>query len=341
MKQAVLTGIKQMQIEETERPVPGEGQVLVEIEVCGICGSDLHIFKGGHPTIKPPAVIGHEFAGKVVEVGLNVETVKVGDYVAAIPNVGCGECEHCKQGESNLCPDRKVIGGHYPGALANYTVVPEGNLIKIPEHFTATDGAMIESIAVAVHAVRRMESIEGKMFAVLGAGPIGLFIIQVLKAFGAKLVVASDPIERRQNIARKLGADNVIDPNNGSIEKYVRDHVGEIGLDGVFDCAGLELTLKQALNITKNGGEIVITALFGKDPVFPISLLQRGEKKLLGTQMYVREDFEVAIQLVKDKKIKIDDMITHRFELDHVDEAYHLAISNSHDVGKIVIDVKN
>jgi L-iditol 2-dehydrogenase len=285
--------------------------------------------------------MGHEFAGKVVGLGNNVETMKVGDYVAAIPNVGCGDCEHCKQKKFNLCIDRKVIGGHFPGALANYTVVPEGNLIKIPEQFTATEGAMIESIAVAVHSVRRMEKIEGKRIAVLGTGPIGLFVIQVLKAFGARLIVASDPIERRREIAGKLGADHVIDPKNDSIEEYVKNHVGEIGLDGVFDCAGLELTLRQALTVTKNGGEIVITALFGKDPVIPMHVLQRGEKKLLGTQMYVEKDFEVAVQLVRDNKIKIDDMVTHRFALEHVGDAYELAVNNSHDVGKIVIDVGN
>src|SRR5690625_2593549 len=98
MKQAILTGIKQMQIVETERPIPGSGQVLVEIEACGICGSDLHIYKGGHPTIKPPVIMGHEFAGKVVEIGPNIEIIKIGDYVVGIPNVGCGICEHCKQG---------------------------------------------------------------------------------------------------------------------------------------------------------------------------------------------------------------------------------------------------
>jgi L-iditol 2-dehydrogenase len=340
VKQAVLTGNEQIEMGVAPRPAPGPNQVLIEIAACGICGSDLHIYKGGHPTIKPPTVMGHEFAGRIVEVGQAVKTFQVGDYVAGIPGVGCGTCEPCVQGKFNLCRELKVIGGYYPGAFAEYTLVPESNLVKIPEHFTAVEGAMIESVAVAVHVVRRMESIAGKKFAVLGAGPIGILVIQVLKAFGAKLVITSDPIEGRREIAGQLGADIVINPMNEQVEERVRKEVGDLGLDGAVDCAGIELTFHQALNITKNGGEIVITALFGKNPEFPIRLLQRGEKKLLGTQMYVKEDFETAIQLVNDGKVKLDSMVTHQFDLDHTAEAFRVASSRSADVGKVVIDIK-
>lgn len=340
MKQAVLVGEKQIEVVAEQRPVPQAGEVLLEIEVCGICGSDLHIYGGNHPVLKPPVRMGHEFAGKVIEIGPNVNTVQLGDYVAAIPGVGCGKCEPCQQGSFNLCRELKVIGGQRPGAFANYTIVPEGNVIRIPEQFTPTEGAMVESAAVAVHAARRMKAVEGKKIAVLGAGPIGLLIIQVLKAFGAEVVVASDPIESRRDIARKLGADVVIDPSKESVEERVQAEIGGIGLDGAFDVAGLELTLNQALSITKNGGEIVITALFGKNPEFPVRLLQRSEKTLLGTQMYVKQDYETAIQLMQEKKIKIDDMITHRFDLDQISDAFQLAASRSPHVGKIVVDIK-
>ncbi|CAH1201655.1 putative zinc-type alcohol dehydrogenase-like protein YdjJ [Paenibacillus plantiphilus] len=340
MKRAVLVGEKQMQVEEEARPAIKASELLVEIEVCGICGSDLHIYGGNHPVLKPPVRMGHEFAGKVVEVGADVRNFQLGDYVAAIPGVGCGKCEPCQAGDFNLCRELKVIGGHHPGAFANFTAVPEGNLVKLPPNFSATYGAMVESVAVAVHAARRMKSVEGKKIAVLGAGPIGLLIIQVLKAFGAKLVVASDPIASRREIASKLGADIVIDPMKENVEERIQEEVGGIGLDAAFDVAGLELTLRQALSITKNGGEIVITALFGKDPVFPMKMLQRAEKTLLGTQMYVKQDFEIAIQLMQENKIGINEMITHRFDLDHISEAFKLATSGAHDVGKIVIDVK-
>ncbi|MFC5702641.1 zinc-binding dehydrogenase [Cohnella faecalis] len=340
MKRAVLIGEKLMEVQEAARPAIKANEVLVENEVCGICGSDLHIYGGNHPVLKPPVSMGHEFAGRVVEVGADVRSIRIGDYVCAIPGVGCGKCEPCQAGKFNLCRELKVIGGLYPGGFAEYTAVPEYNIVKIPELFSATDGAMVESAAVAVHAVSRMKSVEGKKIAVLGAGPIGLLIIQVLKAFGAKLVVASDPIESRRDIASRLGADIVIDPTKENVEERIQAEVGGIGLDGAFDVAGIELTLGQALAVTKNGGEIVITALFSKDPVFPMKMLQRAEKTLLGTQMYVKQDFETAIQLMQENKIKIDEMVTHRFDLDQISEAFKLATSGAHHVGKMVIDVK-
>ncbi|QMV42061.1 zinc-dependent alcohol dehydrogenase [Cohnella cholangitidis] len=340
MKRAVLVGEKLMQMEDAARPVVKPNEVLVENDACGICGSDLHIYGGNHPVLKPPVRMGHEFAGRVVEVGADVKAIQPGDYVCAIPGVGCGECEPCRAGNFNLCRDLKVIGGFYPGGFAEYTAVPEYNIVKIPEQFSATAGAMVESAAVAVHAVRRMKAVEGKKIAVLGAGPIGLLIIQVLKAFGAALVVASDPIESRRDIASRLGADIVIDPANENVEERIQAEVGRLGLDGAFDVAGIELTLRQALAITKNGGEIVITALVSKDPVFPIKLLQRAEKTLLGTQMYVKQDYDIAIQLIQERKIKVDEMVTHRFDLEQIAEAFTLAASGASDVGKIIIDIK-
>ncbi|NEU31271.1 alcohol dehydrogenase catalytic domain-containing protein [bacterium LRH843] len=340
MKQAILTSIGSIMVKEVEQREIAPGEVLIELEVCGLCGSDLHIFEGDHPVIGPPTVMGHEFSGRVIQVGSHVKSLQLGDYVAGIPGVGCGICEHCTMGNFNLCHELKVIGGHIPGAFAEFIIVPEENLIKIPEQFTATEGAMVESLAVAVHAVHHFSKVEGQTFAVLGAGPIGLLTLQVLKVFGAKNVIVSDPNKIRRHLSKELDADVSVDPLQEDLHEKVIKTVGLMGLDGAVDCAGSEKTLHQALSITKNGGEIVIAAIFGESPKLPMRLLQRGERKLYGTQMYRKEDFEIAIKLIETKKVNINALITHRFEINQIHDAFMLASSRASDVGKILIDIK-
>ncbi|MCM3716305.1 alcohol dehydrogenase catalytic domain-containing protein [Alkalihalobacillus oceani] len=337
MKQAILTGVKTIELQEVIERKLSEKDILVQLEVCGLCGSDLHIFEGHHPVIGPPVVMGHEFSGRVIQCGTEVKGFKVGDYVAGIPAIGCGRCEHCLQGKFNLCEDLQVIGGHVPGAFAESIVVPEDNLVKIPEQFTATEGAMVESVAVAVHAVSHFSKIKGQTFAVLGAGPIGLLTFQVLKAFGAKRIFVSDPNETRRVLAETLGADIVIDPVHENLLKIAFEKNNSQKLDGAVDCAGLEMTLQQALTITKNGGEIVISAIFGKNPTIPMRLLQREERRLFGTQMYRKEDFETAIKLIQQQRIKVEALVTNRFDLDHIQDAFTLASSRASHVGKIMI----
>ena len=341
MKQALLYDIGKFRIEETEPPVPGEHQVLVEVWACGICGSDLHIYHGDHPAIRPPAVMGHEFSGRVAAVGDRVRAFAVGDTVAGIPGVGCGNCAYCREGRFNRCRNLKVIGGHFPGAFAQYVLVPEDNLVRVPEGFTPIEGAMIESVAVAVHAVHRMGEVAGKTFLVLGAGPIGNLTVQVLKAFGARTVIASDPLEYRRFLARRMGADEVVDPIREDLEARVRQMLpDEDGLDGAFDCAGLEQTLTQALAVTKNGARIVLTAIFGINPTIPMRLLQRGERELIGVQMYVKSDFDVAVQLMEAKKVRVLDLVTRSFPLERIDEAFQAASGRSGGEGKIIVFIK-
>lgn len=341
MKHAMLYDIQKLRLEETEKPIPEENQVLVEVWACGICGSDLHIFKGDHSVIRPPAVMGHEFSGRVAAVGEKVRNFSIGDIVAGIPGVGCGNCGYCREGNFNQCRDLKVIGGHIPGAFAQFIVMPENKLVKVPERFSPTEGAMIESVAVAVHSIHRMGEVEGKTFAVLGAGPIGNLTVQVLKAFGARTVIASDPLETRRIQAKQMGADEAIDPLGEDLEERIHQALpGEDGVDGAFDCAGLEQTLIQALTVTKNGGKIVLTSIFGKNPSVPMRLLQRGERQLIGTQMYVRSDFDIAAKLIDEKKVRVDELVTHRFPLERITDAFQLALSQSGEVGKIIVSMK-
>jgi len=341
VKRAMLYDVQKLRLEEAETPVPEAHQVLVEVWACGICGSDLHIFEGDHPAIRPPAVMGHEFCGRVAAVGAAVRQFAPGDVVAGIPGVGCGNCDYCREGNRNRCRSLKVIGGHLPGAFAEYVIVPEDNLVSVPEGFSPVEGAMIESTAVAVHSVHRMGEIAGKTFLVLGAGPIGNLTIQVLKAYGARAVIASDPAEYRRVLAKRVGADVVIDPVNEDLEARIRQALpGEDGVDGAFDCAGLQLTLHQALTVTKNGGKVVITAVFGKDPTIPMNLVQRGEREIIGTQQYLKSDFDVAVRLMAEKKVQVTDMVTRSYPLDRIEEAFQAAVSRSGGDGKIVIVMK-
>jgi L-iditol 2-dehydrogenase len=338
MKQAILTKVGKISLIDVPVPSCKKDEVLVRIDACGICGSDIHIFQGHHPIIKPPVVMGHECFGHIAQVGENVHTFTAGDKVFVIPTIACGNCQSCASGHTNRCRNSKIIGGHLPGGLSEYIAVRVEQLIRIPDSFTIEQGSLIEATSVAIHSVRRLTGIAGRDVIVFGAGPIGLLTLQVLKAFGAQRVAVSDPAEGRLELAGKLGADLVINPMKTDPVRFVLQNMNEEGIDAAFDCAGRETTLHQALQLTKRGGEIVLTAIFDKElPSIPIRLLQRGERHVLGAQAYVRSDFETAIQLIAENRISVGDIVTHRYPLREIRKAFQTAMDHSQTVGKVIV----
>lgn len=341
MKQAVLTEVGKFTVLETEARQPGPKEVLIRTMACGICGSDIHMFEGHHPVLKPPLVMGHEFSGTIEAVGAEVTEFSAGDYVLLIPGQGCGKCPACQSGYFNRCRHLQVIGGHIPGGFAEFVTVEARQVLKIPPYFPPEEAALVEVTSVAVHSVERLGNVEGKDVIVFGAGPIGLSTLQVLKAYGAKTVLVSDVAEGRLELARQLGADFVLNPLETDIKAFVLEEINPEGIDGAIDCAGQEATLRSALEVTANGARIILTAIFGTSLTIPILLLQRGERELAGVQMYVRKDFEIATRLIAEGKVNAKALITHRYPLEQIQQAFETAMDRKQQVGKVVVMVQS
>jgi L-iditol 2-dehydrogenase len=340
MQRALLSAIETMEIEDVEARAPGPGEARVAVDACGICGSDLHMYKGDHPVLRPPLVMGHEFVGRVIDVGDGVTGVKPGDRVIGMAGRGCGACEACREGNYNWCEQLKVIGGHIPGALAEEIVLPEDQFIVVPESFSDEEAALIEVGAVGMHTIARYgEPVEGKSCLVLGAGPVGLMLVKCLKALGAGPVVISDISPARRDMAVSAGADLVIDPREEGVEERVKEQFPR-GLDAAFDCAGREETLLMALRLTRRGASVVLTAIFQPQVTIPMALVQRAERKLIGVQMYHRSDFEAVIELLEQGKLDLGGLVTHELPLAQITDAFHLLESRDAAVGKVLVRVR-
>lgn len=337
MRKALLEDVGKLVILEQDTPHPGPDEVLIRVKVCGICGSDVHIFRGQHPVIRPPVVLGHEIVGVVEEVGRGATDIEVGDRVLVIPGVGCGSCPACVTGHFNRCPNLRVIGGHLPGGLADCAIVPANQVIRLPDSISDEEGSLVEATAVAVHSALRLGDVRGLDVVVFGAGPVGLLTLQVLEAFGARRVAITDISEGRLLLAQRIGAKYLINAGQSDPVEYVRHNLHPEGADAAVDCAGKEATLRQALEATKNGAVIALTAIFDRDPLIPMRWLQRGERELRGVQMYLRPDVESAIRLVAERRVRTGELITHRYPLSDVQNAFHTAAGNVQGAGKVVV----
>jgi L-iditol 2-dehydrogenase len=339
MQRALLSAIKQIEIEETPSRAPAVGEARVAIAACGICGSDLHMYDGSHPVLRPPLVMGHEFVGHVVDVGQGVTNVKPGDRVIGMAGRGCNRCEACLEGHYNWCEELKVIGGHIPGALAEELVLPSDQFLPIPDWIPDDQATLIEVGAVGMHTIARYGDVAGKSCLVLGAGPVGLVLTACLRAVGAGPVVVSDISPARREMAQTVGADLVINPLEDGAEDSVKARFPR-GLEVAFDCAGREASLLSALRLTRRGASILLTAIFPPTVTLPMAQVQRAERQLIGVQMYQQSDFEQVIQLLEEKKLDLSGIVTHELPLSQTAEAFHLLESPDAAAGKVLIRVR-
>lgn len=326
MKAAVFRGIEQVQVEDVPEPEAGAEDVVVEVATCGICGSDLHTYLHGS-FVEPGQVMGHEFAGRVIDVGDAVEGVAVGDRVTALPLVGCGQCPRCAEGRFNLCPTAwtTAIAFGKPGGFAQRVRIPGAivgaNVFPLADGVSDEEGATVEPLAVAVHAVRLAPSVEGTTACVLGLGTIGQEVVQVLRAHGARRVIGLDISSLRLDAARELGAE-ALDASEGAAEALAAALGDDEELDVIFECSGAPVLATAALDAVRAGGTIVVLALYDDPVTFnPTSVVQK-EIRLQGSIAYTSEDFAEAVELLRTRKARADVLITHREPLDRVAEAF-------------------
>jgi L-iditol 2-dehydrogenase len=314
MKSLLLEEYGNLKIAETPRPEPGEHEVLVKVAACGICGSDVHGYDGTSGRRIPPLIMGHEAAGVIAAVGHGVTGYRAGDRVTFDSTVYCGECVYCRRGEINLCENRQVIGvscGDYRrhGAFAEFIVVPERILYRLPSKMSFPEAAMLEATAVALHAVKVSDVKKGDTALVVGAGMIGLLTMQALRAAFAGRVMIADIDETRLTLGELLGADEALRGTGGQIAEAIMQRTGGIGADVVFDAVGRAKTVAESIDSVRKGGTVTLIGNIEPEVKLPLQKVVSRQIRLQGTAASAGE-FSTAIELISNGRIHVRPLIS-------------------------------
>jgi (R,R)-butanediol dehydrogenase/meso-butanediol dehydrogenase/diacetyl reductase len=335
MRAGVFRGIRRVPVEEVPEPVAGPADIVLGVRACGVCGSDLHAYTTGLFT-EIGQVMGHEFAGEVVEAGSRVENIAPGDRLTALPIQPCGECRRCREGAGHLCEvwNTRSVAFGLPGAFAERVRIPDavlgGNVHRLPDRVTMEAGALVEPLAVAVHAVRRAAPAPGRVAVVLGLGTIGLQIAQTLLARGVS-VVGVETSALRRKVAADLGVEVVADA------AAVEDHLGDREADLVFEVTGAPALARRAVEVVKPRGLVMVVALYEEPVPFDATLVVQKEVSLRGSAMVTPDDFRDAIDLLATGTAKSEPLITRRMGLDRLGEAFEAQLDASATV-KVMIN---
>jgi 2-desacetyl-2-hydroxyethyl bacteriochlorophyllide A dehydrogenase len=303
----------------TTRPLRrlGHGELLVKVDVCGICGTDVHIVEGSSRS-SPPLVLGHEYAGVVTD-GESKEMI--GKRVAVDPNICCGACYYCSRGLVHLCSNLRALGVDIDGGMAEYSIVPERQLHRIPEEMPQEAGAFIEPVSCAIHGIDKSGIRAGDTVVVIGGGTVGLIMLQLARNAGASRTILAEPLAHKREISRQLGADVVLDPLADDLRSAVGD-LTSVGADVVIECVGRPQTMQLALELSRRGGTV---EFFGVCPIGQTIPLQPHSvyfKELTIVGSYVNpHTFSRSIALLSSGRIRTDLFQVHRFPLEGVHEA--------------------
>lgn len=339
MLQQVMTTPGKIEFHNLPIPEPGENQVLIKMKKIGICGSDIHVYYGKHSGTGYPVTQGHEVSGQVIKVGANVTAFQVGQKVTVEPQVYCGKCYPCTHGKYNLCENLKVMGFQTTGMASEYFAVDESKVTPLPDEMTYNEGAMIEPLAVTVHAAKRFPGLNGAKVAIIGCGPIGILLSQSCKALGAAQVLITDISDYRLELARKVGADFVVNTSKEDFGDAMLKAFGTDKADVIYDCAGNNTTIGQAVKYARKGSTIVLVAVFADLATVDLFTLNDHELTLDTTMMYRHEDYLDAIRLVKEGKIQLKPLMSKHFAFADYKDAYVYIEQNRETTMKVLIDV--
>ena len=339
MLQMTLTVPQTISKGEAPIPEPAAGQVVIKIESSGICGSDIHAYYGKHPFVSLPIITGHEFSGTITSIGEGVEQLKAGDRVTVMPQVFCEDCLNCRAGRYNICSSLKVIGCQTPGASQEMLAVDAKLVLKLPDDMSFDTGAMLEPIAVGIHACKRATGggVKGKKVVVQGAGTIGNLAAQAAKALGAASVMITDMIDPRLDVAKKCGIDHTVNIAKQNLAVEIDKQWGGDGADVIIECVGLQSAIDQAINIGRKGSDIVVAGVFSDHTTVNMGLVQDKELKLIGTLMYTKEDWLDAIRFVSEKQILTEPLMSKKFNLTDLGEAFVYIENNKDTALKVLI----
>ena len=339
LKTAVVVKPHQVEIREVEIPKIKPNEVLIKVKTAGVCGSDLHLFHGTHAFRKPPAVLGHEIAGEIVEVGAEVTKFRVGDRVTVEPHIGCGTCEYCRKDLVNLCTNKIVPGTpKWIGTFSEYFNAPEHTVYKLADHVSFEVGTLIEPLAVGIHTISRISVPEKDAIAILGSGTIGLLTLVADREAGYKSIICTDTQPFNLEMARKLGAALTLNPLVDDVTSAVRDFTKGKGVDVAIVAAGAPNIVDQAASITKRRGEVGIVAMITER--IPVNTYQFvfNEINLFGAMTYETRDFVKAVELV-NSGLDLSDFITQRLPLERAQEALDVLSQKKENVVKVLVEI--
>ncbi|MBD3182207.1 alcohol dehydrogenase catalytic domain-containing protein [Candidatus Poribacteria bacterium] len=336
MRAAICEGPQKVLVKDIRTPNPSPGDVLIKVWVAGVCGSDVRVYMGKHPEVVYPIILGHEFSGEIAALGEGVDNFNIGDEVIVDPTMPCGECYACYSGNYNLCSESVSIGYQLPGAFAEYTTA-NANMVHLKdEDLTLEEAALINPLAVAIHAVKRAGISIGEMVVILGAGTVGLLTMQVAKQSGAK-VISTDVSTDKLHLAAALGADYVINSEGSDPGDLVMELTKDQGVDAVIECAGTLQTELQMVDLVKPGGKIVMVGWTGnKLDQISLTKITLNEINLLGSANHCNE-FSTAVKLATSGLINLNSLISHEFDISETAEALEEMSRNQHEMIKPII----
>ncbi|MCL1795443.1 MAG: alcohol dehydrogenase catalytic domain-containing protein [Clostridia bacterium] len=340
MLQQIMTAPGAIEFREVQIPELKPGEVLIKIRKIGICGSDIHVFHGQHPFTKYPVTQGHEVSGELVALGEGIDSLRVGQKVTIEPQVVCGKCYPCRHGKYNLCEELKVMGFQTTGTASRFFAVDQKKVTPLPDNMSFDQGAMIEPLAVAVHAIKQAGDVKGLRVAVLGAGPIGNFVAQTAKGMGASSVMVTDISDFRLALAKRCGIEFCVNTRERDFGEAMLDAFGPDKADVIYDCAGNDTTMGQAIRYARKGSKIILVAVFAKTAAVDLALANDHELALLSSMMYRHEDYVDAIALVSTGKIALDPLMSKSFPFQAYLQAYQYIDANREATMKVLIDVQ-
>lgn len=343
MKAMVLTGIRQMEMQEVADPkIINDTDVLIKMARVGVCGSDIHYYTTGRigsQVVEYPFAVGHEGAGTVIEVGSAVRNVKVGDEIAIEPAMPCWNCDQCKVGRPHTCRKLRFLGcpGQAEGCLSEYLVMPETSCFKLADGMILDDGALSEPLAIGVYAVKQSIPIKNATIGILGFGPIGMSVLLPAQAMGAKSIYVTDKIEERLTMARNLGVNYAGNPDKEDVESKVSE-LEPNSLDVVFECCGRQEALDNAIEMLKPGGKLMIIGIPEFDN-WHFSADRARRKEITFTNVRRQNHaLEPTLEMMEKKVFDAHQMITHRYKFDQTKEAFDLVDNYEDGVMKAMIE---
>ena len=323
MKAAVYFGCGDIRLEQKSLSRLRDKDVLIRVRACGVCGTDIHLYHGLPAAVElsPPIVLGHEFSGEVVEIGRRVSSVSPGDRVTVDPNLPCGQCSFCRRGHGHLCRNLQGVGSNIDGGFAENCIIPEVLVYKLPRSVSFENAALSEPLACCLHGIHRAGILPGDKVAVVGAGTIGLMMLQLSLLQGADLVFVSEPNARRRLLAERLGA-MAVDPKERDFLEALHAEVPD-GVDVAIECAGVEESVQHAIGSVRRGGTALLFGVSDIDArvsIRPYDIFYR--------ELSIKGSFTnplthaAAVDLISSERIRIQDLITHRYPLEKIHDAF-------------------